>query len=272
MRKLKDSNAVVVGGGSGIGRGVALALARRGANVLVADLRASAAESVARAIMSSGGRAFSIETNVVEPQHVDLLGEAADARFPSVDLLVNSPGLSLARRLEDATEADWRRLMDVNFFGVVRCCRAFIPRMKAQGGGHIVNNASIAALVAQDVPGLGLYSASKHALFAYSRTLAYEERESGLRVSLVACGRVATNLGANSLDYVVSTDTGRALTHHPEPTDPGTAMPADEAGEIIVRGIEEGRFLIFTHADRRDQVAAEHRALLDEIDAQCPRT
>uniref|UniRef100_UPI0015F0CD6C SDR family oxidoreductase n=1 Tax=Pseudonocardia pini TaxID=2758030 RepID=UPI0015F0CD6C len=193
---------------------------------------------------------------------VDALAAHAREVLPGVDLLVNSPGVVVNRLLADAEPADWDLVMGVNFDGVVRCCRAFLPQLRATGG-HIVNNASIAALVVQDVPGLGLYTASKYALLAYSRTLANEEGHHGVRVSLVTAGRVATALAANSERYAGA----RWVPRGPQPAS-GEAMSAEQAGELIVRGLTPYRFLIFTHPERRDQVAAAHRELLAEIDGQ----
>jgi short-subunit dehydrogenase len=133
---------------------------------------------------------------------------------------------------------------------------------------HIVNNASMAALVTHAIPGLGLYSVSKQALLAYSEALAQEEAEAGLTVSLLACGLVATGLGRNSQDYIAARDEGRA----PAPTEKIEAQPgvmsAETAGEIVARGIEANRFLILTHPERRSEIAARYDRFLAEIDLQ----
>src|SRR5690349_11875036 len=109
MRDLRGANAVVVGGGSGIGRGIAQALAVRGVNLLVADVRGSTAASTARECEVLGVRTVSTQTDVTQADQVEALVEKAYATFPRVDILVNSAGISLHKRLEDANPEDWRR-------------------------------------------------------------------------------------------------------------------------------------------------------------------
>ena len=270
MRNLKGANAVVVGGGSGIGRGIAQALARRGVNLLVADVRGPTAAATARECEALGVRTASAQTDVTHADQVDALVQLAYGTFPRVDILVNSAGISLHKRLEDANPEDWRRILDVNLFGIIQTCRSFVPRLKAQGPGlaHIVNNASMAALVTHAIPGLGLYTVSKQALLAYTEALAQEEAASGITVSLLACGRIATGLGVNSQDYLDALDEGRAPVAPEAAAADGEMMSAEDAGEIVAQGIEQGLFLILTHPERRPEVAERYGRLLAEIESQ----
>lgn len=263
---LKGLNAVIVGGGDGIGRGSALALAARGVNLLVADLRLPTAQAVAAQARAAGVQAEAMQVDVADPAQVEMLAARAYALFGAINLLVNSPGIVLWRPLEEASDSDWRKLMDVNFFGVVQCCRSFAPRMKAQEAGlaHIVNMGSMASLVAHPKTGIGLYTAAKHALLGYSECLRNELAGSGVGVSLMTPGEVLTGLSANSAAYL----TGEAAPEGAQAQAmSAAAITAEQAGERLIEGVEQNRFLIVTHPERRAQVVARFEAELADFDA-----
>ncbi len=276
MQDLAGKNAVVTGGGSGIGRGIALALAEKGVNVVISDVRGKAAEAVAKELASIGVKARAVQTDVTDPDAVAALAEQAYEAFGAIHILVNSAGVMLLRPLEQATADDGYWMMAVNFHGIVECCGAFVPRMKAQGEpAHIVNNASMAALIAQPIPGLGLYNATKHACLGYTESLKHELAGQGISVSLLCPGRIDTDLGKNTQDFLASKGVELEPPAGPPPRAAGATPPAaqksmtpEECGEIVVRAIVDDRFIILTHPSRKHQVEERYRAILADIDAE----
>jgi len=181
MSRLQGLVSVITGAGSGIGRAAAVAFAQEGAPVLVADLNGGAAEETATQIRSAGGLASEYEVDVTDPSQVERMVTAAVDRFGRLDVLFNNAGLAQPYTLaEESTDALFDRIMNVNVRGVFNGCRAAIPRMKAQGGGVILNTASTAGI--RPRPGLALYNASKAAVISLTKTLAVELGPHHIRV------------------------------------------------------------------------------------------
>ena len=167
MDDLRGKTAVVTGAGSGIGRGIALALAGEGMNVVIADVREPNAEAVAEEGRAIGSPALAVRTDVRHGRELDDLADAAFGEFGGVELLVQVAGVVHAEPREGTSEGDWRWVFEVNMFGIANGCRSFVPRMLAQGGeGHIVNTSSLAGLVRLQLPpwGANIPSAGQAAL------------------------------------------------------------------------------------------------------------
>jgi NAD(P)-dependent dehydrogenase (short-subunit alcohol dehydrogenase family) len=185
--------AVVTGGGSGIGRALALALAREGARVAVADIDEAAAAETARQAAAAGGEAIALQTDVADREAVEALADAVFARYGATHVLCNNAGVVVYGGLEAATWRDWQWVLGVNLWGVIHGLLAFLPRMIAQGpGGHVVNTASMAGLVASR--GLGVYTASKYAVVGLSEALAKDLAPYGIGVTVVCPLGVATRI------------------------------------------------------------------------------
>jgi 3-oxoacyl-[acyl-carrier protein] reductase len=181
MGRLQGLVCVITGAGSGIGRASAVAFAEEGACVMVADLDSASAESTAQHIQASGGSADHVQVDVTRADQVErMLARAAD-RFGRVDVLFNNAGLPQGFiRVEDSSDELFERIIAVNVRGVFNGCRAVIPRMKAQGGGVILNTASTAGI--RPRPGLAVYNASKAAVISLTKTLALELAPHHIRV------------------------------------------------------------------------------------------
>jgi 3-oxoacyl-[acyl-carrier protein] reductase len=189
-RALLDRIAIVTGSGQGIGRGVALCLARAGANVVIADQAADRITPVVAEIESFNVRALGVPTDVSRSDDIKRMVQQTIERFGKIDILVNNAGKVVVKPMVEQSEADWDRVVDVNLKGVFLCCRYVVPEMIARKRGAIVNIASIAAfhVTVPHVP----YAASKAGVVALTRDLAYEVAPYGIRVNAIAPGPIAT--------------------------------------------------------------------------------
>jgi NAD(P)-dependent dehydrogenase (short-subunit alcohol dehydrogenase family) len=186
--KLEQRVAVITGAGSGIGRAMALLFAQEGARILAADINGSAAEETAAAVQAAGGTAQAFTVNVVEPDEVRAMIEAAVAAYGRVDILCNNAGIGSTTDVVEAEPEEWDRVMAVNVKSVFLGCKYAIPHMLEQGGGVIVNTASVAGMVG--LVKRASYSASKGAVIALTRQVAIEYVEQGIRVNCLCPGTV----------------------------------------------------------------------------------
>lgn len=180
-----DLNAVVTGGGSGLGRSLALEIARRGGRVIIADIARERAESVAREVdtLVGPGKAFATACDVTKVEQVEALATFADDTLGSVSLVVNNAGVAVGGHVGEVSLDDWRWVAEVNLWGVVHGCHVFLPRLKQQGGGAILNVASAAGLLSP--PQLGPYNITKAAVVALSETLYAEAKPHGVHVTVL---------------------------------------------------------------------------------------
>jgi NAD(P)-dependent dehydrogenase (short-subunit alcohol dehydrogenase family) len=185
--------ALVTGAGEGIGRAIALALAREGADVAVDDIATERAERVRGEIAALGRRSLAMAVDVSQGKAVDEMFDRAVAALGPVDILVNNAGIGQRFLAEDISEADWRRVIDINLTGVFLCSRAAIRVMKPRRTGHIVNVASIAGKRIS-IHGAVHYTAAKAGVIGLTRHLAYELGPYGIRVNAICPGETLTSL------------------------------------------------------------------------------
>ena len=254
METLDGRNAVVIGSG-GIGRGIALGLAAAGMQVVVADLEPGSAQAVQEEIRARGGRATAAEVDATDRASLASLAEGAVAGQGPLHVLVNTVGVIVDRHLDEASEADWAWVFEFNVMATVRANQVFLPLLRAHGeGAHIVNTSSMAGLLAlppQAVGGFfnGLYTTTKHALVGYCDMLRSELAPEGIGVSVLCPGLVAGNLAATSARNRPSRHGGPMPDPRGERPPPPTAMPNEQVGPIVARGILANRSYIFTHTD-----------------------
>lgn len=189
--QFKGKVAVVTGAGSGIGRSMAILLGSLGAHVCAADLNAASAIDTATSISEAGGEATGHTLDVTDAEAVEAFAAAVFTEHGRVDILHNNAGIGHAGPIEDTPLEDWRKILEVNVFGVVHGLHAFVPRMIEQGGdAHIVNTASMAGLVAS--AGMAPYVTSKFAVVGTSLTLDAELKRHGIRVTALCPGVIDT--------------------------------------------------------------------------------
>lgn len=192
--ELKGKTAIVTGSGRGIGEGIALVLAREGANVVVNDLKVeNCADTVAK-IEAMGGKAIGVGADVSKKDQVEAMVAEAVKAFGSVDILVNNAGIESHPVLTaELTEAAWDRVMNVNLKGVFLCCQAVIPQMMKQNQGRIINIGSTASIRMTFFGSLE-YTVSKHGVGGLVQHLAWELADSNITVNAVCPGAVLSPL------------------------------------------------------------------------------
>ena len=170
--RLRHKVAIVTGGASGIGRAICELFAEEGARVLVADIDEGGGRETVRRIAAGDGEATFSRTDISREAEVETMVESAVAAYETVDILVNDAAAFVFGKIEDVTDADWQRVLGVNVIGTSYCVKHVIPLMKANGGGSIVNVASVSSFIAQ--PAFVPYNASKGALLQLTRCLAMD--------------------------------------------------------------------------------------------------
>jgi NAD(P)-dependent dehydrogenase (short-subunit alcohol dehydrogenase family) len=191
--------ALVTGAASGIGRATALAFGRAGASVVVADTSVDGGHATAAMIVEAGGKALFVPANVTRAAEVEALVDKAVNYYGRLDCAVNNAGIEEENQLlADADDAQFDRIMNVNVKGVWLCMKHELRQMMAQGGGAIVNMASVSGLVGS--PSRAIYSASSHAVVGLTRSAAAEYAKSGIRVNSVCPGGVKTAMLARAIE------------------------------------------------------------------------
>jgi NAD(P)-dependent dehydrogenase (short-subunit alcohol dehydrogenase family) len=250
--KLAGRTAVVTGAAGGIGRGIALALARRGCHVALADIDEAA---LARTTAEIAGQE-SARSLRVSHYRLDVANRAAVAALPAqvmaahgvVDILVNNAGVALGvgTFLESAeTDFDW--LLGINFWGVVQMTRAFLPLLSNSEEARIVNVSSLFGLIAP--PGQTAYAASKFAVRGFSESLRHELADTRIGVTVVHPGGIATSIAKNARMPASLSDDEAAKRR--TFFDSFLTMPPETAGEIIVRGVERRKARILVGSDAK---------------------
>jgi NAD(P)-dependent dehydrogenase (short-subunit alcohol dehydrogenase family) len=192
IRIFDGATAIVTGGASGIGRALAEELARRGCEVVLADLQIELAEEVASGIRISGGKATAVEVDVTNFPAVDQLVQETVKRTGRLDYLFNNAGISIIGSLHRYTIEDWNQIINTNLCGEVNGVQAAYKIMAGQGFGHIVNTSSMTGLVPS--PATIAYAATKYALVGLSVSLRSQAEGIGVRVSVLCPGAVRTPL------------------------------------------------------------------------------
>ena len=233
---LSGKCAVVVGGTSGLGNAITIALAQAGADVVASSRRKAEVDRVASKIESLGRNTLRIEADVRSQQSLQELHDAVLAHFGRIDILVNSAGVTLRRPTIECSEREWCNILDINLTGTFRACRTFGKTMLAQKSGVIVNVASLATFVAfRDV---AAYGVSKAGVGALTKSLAIEWAQHGVRVNAIAPGIFPTELNE---ELIRGTERGRELLMRTPMKRYGN--PTEVAGAVVFLASDVASFV-----------------------------
>jgi short-subunit dehydrogenase len=246
--------AVVTGAGSGIGRQLALTLARRGARLALSDVAETGlAETAARA-RALGAEVHTARLDVTDRAAVLAYADEVAGHFGVVHQVYNNAGVAGGTTVEDSDWADYDRILGVNLFGVLHGTKAFLPHLIASGDGHVVNVSSLNGLMAQG--GINAYSASKFAVRGFTEALRQELLLAGhpVQVTVVHPGGVRTNIATAALE--VSRERGDEVTAEDEArtrfyNEKLLRMPAEQAARIVVDGVEAGKARVLVGTDAK---------------------
>jgi NAD(P)-dependent dehydrogenase (short-subunit alcohol dehydrogenase family) len=232
--------AIITGGASGIGRALAERLSASGCEVVLADRQIGVAEQAADAIVDRGGSATAHELDVRDLSAFQQLARDIKRRSGRIDYLFNNAGIAVGGEMHEYAPEDWHDVFDVNLRGVAHGIHAVYPIMIAQGHGHIINTASVAGLLPS--PGMGSYTATKHAVVGITKALRVEAERHGVRVSALCPGAIRTPIlhggKYGRLHRAVSMDKMKELIETFRPLDP------DELARRALRGIERNEAFI----------------------------
>jgi NAD(P)-dependent dehydrogenase (short-subunit alcohol dehydrogenase family) len=234
LMRLQNRTAVVTGAASGIGRAIAISLARRGCHLALADVDEVKLQETARIAAASGVRASRHRVDVADRAAVAAFPEAVLAAHAKIDILVNNAGVPIGGTFEQASEEDFEWLFGINFWGVVRMTRAFLPLLKKSDDARVVNISSVFGLISP--PGQTAYSASKFAVRGFSNALRHELAGSHVGVTVVHPGGVATSIADNARPP--KSATAEQIAQRRALFKKVARLPPETAGEIIVKGIE----------------------------------
>jgi short-subunit dehydrogenase len=247
LLKLQGRTAVVTGAAGGIGRAIAASLARRRCHLALADIDEAALERTAAELAAPGVR--------ISRHHLDVSDAAAVAAFPQrvtaehagVDVLVNNAGVAMFGTFEKVAPADFEWLFAINFWGVVRMTRAFLPLLHESEDARLVNISSLFGLIAP--PGNAAYCASKFAVRGFSEALRHELKETRIGVTVVHPGGVATSIAKNA--RFPPSITADEAAERRNSFGSFLRLPPEVAGETIVRGIENRKPRVLVGSDAK---------------------
>jgi NAD(P)-dependent dehydrogenase (short-subunit alcohol dehydrogenase family) len=196
VEELSGKTALITGGGTGIGRGVALALSEEGCNVVVCGRRKEPLEEVLGVVQARGGRGLALVADVSQEDDVEKMVKSSLDEFGQIDILINNAGIGGGGYIHNHDLHTWDRVMAINLRGPFLTSRAVLPMMREQKGGHIINISSESGL--EYYQGNGAYGVSKHALNALGEFIQRENQDYGIRVETICPGMVITEMTENS--------------------------------------------------------------------------
>jgi NAD(P)-dependent dehydrogenase (short-subunit alcohol dehydrogenase family) len=257
MKILSGRTVAITGAASGLDRAMALAFAAEGMKLALADVDEKGLEETARM------------TNAASCMRVDV-SRAADvdafaASLKEVHVVCNNAGVSPLGPLWRNTVGDWQWALGVNLWGVIHGVRAFVPRLVAQGEGHVVNTASVAGLISP--PGMGIYNVTKHGVVALSESLYHDLQGSGVGVSVLCPAYVPTGISEserNRPKELAGAPVPEAMQQNLRKAVSSGKLSADDVARTVVAAVKEERFYILTHPRIKGAIRARMEDILEE--------
>jgi NAD(P)-dependent dehydrogenase (short-subunit alcohol dehydrogenase family) len=240
--------AVIVGGGSGLGRAVAIALAHQGANIVVADFDGPRMDRTVEEVLRLGTSeaAIALSTDVRSDASVRSLARDSLKSMGRVDVVVNAAGVLLQGKLEKISGDDWAWMLETNLVGAVRTSTAFLPHMTARGSGHIVNVVSYGGLIASDPMSMP-YDTSHAALAVFTEGLARQLQGTGVGASIFCPGAKGPRIGQNTRSRGVGrlfSGAGRAQGAQGQDKSADSPVQLEQLAATLIEGMHHQRFLI----------------------------
>jgi NAD(P)-dependent dehydrogenase (short-subunit alcohol dehydrogenase family) len=270
MTEIAGKAAVVTGGGSGIGMGLAKELARQGASVAIADIMPDNARRVAAEITDAGGRAIAIHCDVCDRSSIEQMKTEANAAFGPIQLVFANAGATSFMPVLELTESELDWMTEVNMKGVVWTALTFMPEMIETGGGHLVATASMAGLVPTLVPVHSAYAAAKMGVIGFVRSMQLEVAEFDVSCTIYCPGGVLNGMRDNNAKYRPERFGG--------PSDEQMQIPKasfkdnrlkfytpDDVAPIVLQAVRDDRPFVFDHSEQR----ASFRAMYSDIVEAC---
>ncbi len=274
MQNVSDKVAVVTGGASGIGLGIARAFGAAGARIVLADIESAALASARRDLAGLGVDAMTVAVDVCNRDDLARARDQICASMGGVHLLFNNAGVNAPGPITSLTYQDWDWVMGVNLGGVINGVMTFLPELlRHPGEAHLINTASVGGLVG--MPGLAIYNTSKFGVIGMSEALRADLLSSGVGVSVLCPGIVATSLGSSERNRPrqLANPGAGAATAADAAAEAAAEAPAlagsspEALGEQVLAAVREERFFICTHDEFRDIVAERNQALMTAFDS-----
>ena len=270
---MKDVNgrvAVITGGGSGIGQGMARAFAGAGMKLVIADLDQAGLDATVEELSSAGTEIVGVSCDVSKLDQVEALAQTALDSFGAVHVLCNNAGIGVPTATHKMKLDDWRWIIDVDLWGPIYGVHVFLPIIEEQGEGHINSTSSMAGLIASGM--MGAYNVAKHGVVALMASLERDlrGRKSPVTASVLCPGPINTNISRHSVEFRPSRSkpkadgetSGRVADSIQAALEQG--MDPNEVGELVLDGILNDRFWILTHPRWARALERQLQALVDD--------
>ncbi len=270
MQEFQGKTAVITGGASGIGLGIARALAARGMNLVIGDLDAAAMQAAQREFTDQG---IDITTQSCDVSSLDAVQALADTtmdRHGAVHVVCNNAGVGIPTSARNMKLDDWKWIIDVDLWGPIYGAKVFVPLLEASGAGHINATSSMAGLISSGM--MGAYNVAKHGVVALMAALERElrARKSSVHASVLCPGPINTNISRNSVTYrpgrakpqADGDRQGRVAENIQASLEQG--MAPDDVGELVANAIEQDKFWILTHPHWAKAVQKQLDALMND--------
>ena len=257
MQELNGKVAVVTGGGSGIGRAMALAFADEGMDIAIGDIESGPAEAVAEEVRAKGRRAIAITCDVTDIASVRALAARTKAELGGAHVVCNNAGVVANSPSAQMSDTDWSWVLGVDLEGVVNGIQAFLPGLVEQGDGHMVNTSSIAGLIPLAAPGIISYTAAKYGVVGITETLHGEMEGTGVGASVLCPGLVNTRIG----------ESGRNRPDFEPPSNQGgVPIEPEVVAQQVVEAVKGNDLYILTHPETRGAVEERFAAIMEAYD------
>ncbi|MFT5888597.1 MAG: NADP-dependent 3-hydroxy acid dehydrogenase YdfG [Zhongshania sp.] len=241
--RIEAKRVAITGAGGGLGRAMAIRFAEQGWKVAIADINATAMQECFDTVIGHSKDSFIQHCDVRQEADFEKLLTKCNERWGGVDVLVNNAGIASINSIHKESIDSWQRIVDINTLGAVRGCKVFVPALKKQGGGHIVNIASVAGISC--TPHMSSYNTTKAAVIALSETLRWELKSANIGVTVVCPSMFKTGLADSS-----GVENGK-IKGNLEKMMAASKLSADDIAESIYTAVQKNTFMLLPHKSSR---------------------